>query len=616
MKRHLFAIVLITAVLVAAPIENVLSFQGKLVEGGVPVDGTRNINFKIYNVATGGVSLWEENHLGVPVVNGLFNVELGGTTTFGSAGVDFSEQYWIGISVSGGAEITPRYKLTNMPYSLNDGPWENAGSYLNPKGPISDNLLVADTQDFQYGFYSNMNNSTGPGYGGYFKHSTAGSSSSYGIYGEANYTGSTNPNYNYAGYFKSNSTTRDGFGVYCFSELTSPTGSGYTRGIYGRGLNAGIGSSYGGYFYGYISNSTSSAYSYGVYAQATRDLTSIVGNNYGVYAVANYGATSYGIFATAAGGSTNWAGYFNDGNVYIRNKTGIGTANPQYPLHVVNTVATHSSANSPTVYAMVTDGTDSLIGILAGENGFQGVYGKTTRNSGFGVKGVADCVNGVGVYGSISANSGVNYGMMASASGSGATSSYGVSGYASSSSGTNYGCRGSASGSGATANYGVYGLASGATVNYGVLCSGNGGYTGSWSNVSDIKFKKNIRPMEGILDKIMMLKPKTFEMRTDEFSFMNLNEGTQYGLIAQELVEVFPELVSQGHHPGETNHETREIIHEGVDYTQVDYIPLTAILVRAIQEQQQMIDSQQTQIEELKAENNEFRTRIEALEKN
>ena len=138
------------------------------------------------------------------------------------------------------------------------------------------------------------------------------------------------------------------------------------------------------------------------------------------------------------------------------------------------------------------------------------------------------------------------------------------------------------------------------TTNYGLYCSGNGGYTGSWSNLSDIKFKKNIRPMEGILDKIMMLKPKTFEMRTDEFSFMNLNEGKQYGLIAQELVEVFPELVSQGHHPGETDRETREIIHEGVDYTQVDYIPLTAILVRAVQELKAEIEELKTEIEKLK----------------
>jgi len=125
MKRGtiIIAALVIAVVAFAAPVEEVISFQGKLVEAGVPVDGTRNIEFKLYDVATGGVALWTENHLGVTVAGGLFNVELGGASTFDAAGLDFSEQYWIGISVSGGAEITPRYKLTGTPYSMADGDW-------------------------------------------------------------------------------------------------------------------------------------------------------------------------------------------------------------------------------------------------------------------------------------------------------------------------------------------------------------------------------------------------------------------------------------------------------------------------------------------------------------
>jgi len=116
--RIIGLILLVALSLSAAPIENVLSFQGKIVEGGAPVDGTRNITFRIYDVATGGVHLWQETHSGVPVVGGLFNVELGSVTAFPSA-VNFSEQYWVGVSVGGGAEITPRYKLTSSPYAHN-----------------------------------------------------------------------------------------------------------------------------------------------------------------------------------------------------------------------------------------------------------------------------------------------------------------------------------------------------------------------------------------------------------------------------------------------------------------------------------------------------------------
>ena len=121
MRRALCLMILLAVVAFALPVENVISFQGKLVEGGTPVDGTRNIEFKIYNVAGGGVASWTEYHPGVTVSGGLFNVELGGTSPL--TAIDFDEQYWVGISVNGGAEITPRYKLTSSPYAMADGDW-------------------------------------------------------------------------------------------------------------------------------------------------------------------------------------------------------------------------------------------------------------------------------------------------------------------------------------------------------------------------------------------------------------------------------------------------------------------------------------------------------------
>jgi hypothetical protein len=57
--------------------------------------------------------------------------------------------------------------------------------------------------------------------------------------------------------------------------------------------------------------------------------------------------------------------------------------------------------------------------------------------------------------------------------------------------------------------------------NYGVYCQGNGGYTGTWSAVSDKKFKLNIRPMTSALDKIMLLKPSLYEMKTKEYPYMD-----------------------------------------------------------------------------------------------
>ncbi len=124
-------IMVISAVTFAALVENVISFQGRIVEGGVPVNGARNIEFKLYNFEAGGTALWTEDHFVWSIVDGLFSVELGGVNTFASAGVDFNEQYWIGLSVESAPEITPRYKLTSSPYTITDGDWAyNSGSGL------------------------------------------------------------------------------------------------------------------------------------------------------------------------------------------------------------------------------------------------------------------------------------------------------------------------------------------------------------------------------------------------------------------------------------------------------------------------------------------------------
>jgi len=57
------------------------------------------------------------------------------------------------------------------------------------------------------------------------------------------------------------------------------------------------------------------------------DANSTATSNYGLHAVSRGAGsgTNYGVYGKAIGGSINWAGYFDEGNVYIKNKVGIGT---------------------------------------------------------------------------------------------------------------------------------------------------------------------------------------------------------------------------------------------------------------------------------------------------
>lgn len=60
---------------------------------------------------------------------------------------------------------------------------------------------------------------------------------------------------------------------------------------------------------------------------------------------------------------------------------------------------------------------------------------------------------------------------------------------------------------------------------------------------SDVRLKKDIKVIENVLDKLTSLTPVTFSMRDSEFPEYNFGKKTSYGLIAQEVEMLFPELV-------------------------------------------------------------------------
>ncbi|PBQ30212.1 hypothetical protein CNR22_00045 [Sphingobacteriaceae bacterium] len=166
------------------------------------------------------------------------------------------------------------------------------------------------------------------------------------------------------------------------------------------------------------------------------------------------------------------------------------------------------------------------------------------------------------------------------------------------------------SASGGQYNHGGYFQASGTSLsnNYGVIASVSGGAfalagyfigdvsrTGTDNFTSDRKLKENIRPLENALDKILQLKPSSYTFKTTEYKDMNLPAGKQMGLIAQELEQVFPELVKNIaaiNLPGKAGEEQKNI----PEYKAVQYVSLIPVLIAAIQEQQ-------AQIEELKKGN-------------
>ncbi len=96
-----------------------LNVQGVLRDetgAAVPDGDNYQLTFYVYEAVEGGSSIWYEDHTGVSVHNGVYSTELGGVSSLG--GLAFDGPYYLGISVNGGSESTPRIPLSMSPYAL------------------------------------------------------------------------------------------------------------------------------------------------------------------------------------------------------------------------------------------------------------------------------------------------------------------------------------------------------------------------------------------------------------------------------------------------------------------------------------------------------------------
>jgi hypothetical protein len=120
-----------------------IAFSGFLTDSaGQALNGTYSLGLALYQEQTAGTPLWSDL-LAVLVRDGEFSVRLGSGAPLNDAlgaPLAFDRQYWLGVSVNGGAEMSPRQKLAPQPYalySLNSRPpahqW--AGSALQFENP-------------------------------------------------------------------------------------------------------------------------------------------------------------------------------------------------------------------------------------------------------------------------------------------------------------------------------------------------------------------------------------------------------------------------------------------------------------------------------------------------
>jgi hypothetical protein len=122
----------------------------------------------------------------------------------------------------------------------------------------------------------------------------------------------------------------------------------------------------------------------------------------------------------------------------------------------------------------------------------------------------------------------------------------------------------------------------------GMAASGTSGRIDAANDVvafstSDIRLKENIKPIENALDKISKISGNTYDWKS-ELKDVHGYDGSDVGVIAQEIEAVLPELVQDRDN----------------GYKAVKYDKIVALLIEGIKEQQTQIHSLTLEIEKLK----------------
>jgi len=101
--------------------------------------------------------------------------------------------------------------------------------------------------------------------------------------------------------------------------------------------------------------------------------------------------------------------------------------------------------------------------------------------------------------------------------------------------------------------------------------------------LSDIRYKKNIKPLKNVLSKVLSVQGVSYDWKKDEFPEKAFADKTEIGFIAQELEKYFPNLVQT----------------DSNGYKTVQYSHMVPVLLEAIKEQQKLIQNLQGSVSDL-----------------
>jgi hypothetical protein len=251
----------------------------------------------------------------------------------------------------------------------------------------------------------------------------------------------------------------------------------------------------------------------------------------------------------------------------------------------------------------------SNVGVSASSTGGANAFGISatgTNGTTWSVAGKFDVIN---------SNSPQNYGINSniSATNPGSTN-YGALFYNSSAGSVNYGVEGIAF-NGSANNFGVFGSANtgpndwAGYFNGNVFINGGGNSPGPGLIFSDKNLKKNVATVTKPMDLILKLRPVTYNMDNSYAPQLNIDNAKTFGLIAQEVAGVIPELVKDVVVPP-TYDSLGTVVTPSVAVKGLNYTGLIPIAISGIQELNNRQNIMQAQLDKAGLSDAQVKTNV------
>ena len=172
-------------------------------------------------------------------------------------------------------------------------------------------------------------------------------------------------------------------------------------------------------------------------------------------------------------------------------------------------------------------------------------------------------------------------------------------------------------------SHGVYGQTGNPLVAYAGYFNGSV-YTSDTYQASDKKLKQNIQDLLNAMNIINKLHPTQYEFRQDgNYKLMNMPKGNHYGLIAQEVEEVLPDLIKEtmfdpniakqiktGDEQNTKNTTLKN--EEEISFKAMNYTELIPIMIKGMQELSKINEEKDAAIKDLQKQIDELKQLVKS----